>query len=286
MRSLGFYVILAPMKTTGKSNVSQITLICAVLALFCGCCFVGSAPVKHMCYNVRHCVGIDGKLDVARIASIIKAEKPDYVGLQEIDRCTERVHGMDQPEELARLTGMHSTFAKAIPYKGGEYGVMLLSRSKPLSVEKVPLPGQEPRVLLMCEFEDCVVCTTHLAVDSQKARSNSVAIIRKAIERFSSGKDKPVFISGDWNSLPDSDVLKELEKFLTVISDIGGRTFHGSSGAGPRDLNGKRPESYCIDYIAVDSAHASQFKPSDARVVEERKASDHAPIVVTVTRSK
>ena len=205
---------------------------------------------------------------------------------QEIDRCTERVHGMDQPEELARLTGMHSTFAKAIPYKGGEYGVMLLSRNKPLSVAKIPLPGREPRVLLMCEFEDCVVCTTHLAVDSQKARSDSVAIIRKAIASFSSGKDKPVFISGDWNSLPDSDVLKELEKFLTVVSDIGGRTFHGSSGAGPRDLNGKRPESYCIDYIAVDSAHALQFKASDARVVEERKASDHAPIVVTVTRSK
>ena len=274
------------MKTIDYNKVFRVALVCAVLSVFCGCCFAGGAPVKHMCYNVRHCVGIDGKLDVARIASIIKTEKPDYVGLQEIDRCTERVHGMDQPEELARLTGMHSTFAKAIPYKGGEYGVMLLSRNKPLSVAKIPLPGREPRVLLMCEFEDCVVCTTHLAVDSQKARSDSVAIIRKAIASFSSGKDKPVFISGDWNSLPDSDVLKELEKFLTVVSDIGGRTFHGSSGAGPRDLNGKRPESYCIDYIAVDSAHALQFKASDARVVEERKASDHAPIVVTVTRSK
>ena len=274
------------MKTVGNDNVFRIAWICAAVMAFGGCCAAGDAPVKHMCYNVRHCAGIDGRLDVDRIASVIKSEKPDYAGLQEIDRYTKRVHGMDEPAELARLTGMHATFAKAIPYGGGEYGVMLLSRTKPLSVEKVPLPGKEPRVLLMCEFEDCVVCTTHLAVDSQKARSDSVALIRKAIARFSSGKDKPVFISGDWNSQPDSDVLKKLGEFLTVVSDIRGRTFHGSSGAGPKNLNGKTLDSYCIDYIAVDSAHASQFKVSDVRVVEERRASDHAPIVVTVTRRK
>ena len=269
-----------------RSSCVVSFLAAACLLFFYGCCSSDGASVKHMCYNVRHCAGIDGKLDVARIASVIKAENPDYAGLQEIDSRTKRVHGMDQPAELSRLTGMHATFAKAIPYGGGEYGVMLLSRNKPLSVAKIPLPGREPRVLLMCEFEDCVVCTTHLAVDSQKARSDSVALIRDAIGRFAKGKDKPVFISGDWNSLPDSDVLKELEKFLTVISDIGGRTFHGSSVAGPGELNGKRPGSYCIDYIAVDSAHASEFKVCDARVVEERRASDHAPIVVTVTRSK
>ena len=236
-----------------------------------------------MSYNVRHCAGIDGRLDIARVASVIKAENPDYAGLQEIDRRTKRVRGADEPAELARLTGLHATFAKAIPYGGGEYGVMLLSRTKPVSVKKVPLPGREPRVLLMCEFEDCVVCTTHLAVDSQKARVDSVALIREAIKSFSAGKDKPVFISGDWNAQPDSDVLKDMGMFLTVVSDTGGRTFHGSSAAGPKELNGKKRGSHCIDYIAVDSAHAAKFRASDARTIEERKASDHAPIVVTVT---
>ena len=275
-----------PMNTLGKNGISRFLRMLVTMA-FCGCyAAAGGLPVKHMSYNVRHCAGIDGKLDVFRIASIIKAENPDYVGLQEIDRRTKRVHGADEPAELARFTGLYATFAKAIPYGGGEYGVMLLSRTKPIMVEKVPLPGKEPRVLLMCEFDDCVVCTTHLAVDSQKARVDSVVLIRDAITRFSAGKDKPVFISGDWNAQPDSDVLKELGKFLTVISDTGGRTFHGLSAAGPKELSGMMRGSYCIDYIAVDSAHAAKYKVSDARTVEERKASDHAPIVVTVTRKE
>ena len=260
--------------------------LCAIagLGIVCGCISAGGTSVKHMSYNVRHCAGIDGRLDVGRIASVINAEKPDFAGLQEIDRCTKRVDGIDEPAELARFTGMHATFAKAIPFQGGEYGVMLLSRKKPLAVEKLPLPGKEPRVLLVCEFEDCVVCTTHLAVDSAVSRAKSVEIIRGVVERFSLGKNKPVFVSGDWNALPDSAVLNEFGKFLKVVSDVNACTFHGSAKAGPKELSDKTAKKRCIDYIAVDSAHASHFSVSDARVVEDRVASDHAPTVATVAR--
>ena len=59
---------------------------------------------------------------------------------------------------------MHATFAQALPYQGGGYGVAVLSREKPLSVFKTPLPGAEPRVLLLCEFKDCWFGTTHLSL--------------------------------------------------------------------------------------------------------------------------
>ena len=42
--------------------------------------------------------------------------------------------------------------------------------------------------------------------------------------------------------------------------------------------------NHCIDFIAVDAAHASKYKASDARVVEDRKTSDHAPIRVTLDK--
>ena len=38
----------------------------------------------------------------------------------------------------------------------------------------------------------------------------------------------------------------------------------------------------CIDYIAVDAAHAGSVKVSAARTVEDRLSSDHAPVTVTV----
>ena len=207
----------------------------------------------------------------------IAAEKPDFVGLQELDTGALRSGSADEPAELARLTGLHVTFAKAIPFEKGDYGIALLSREKPISVTRIPLPGGEPRVLLLCEFADCVVGTTHLAVDSEKARTESIALIREAVGRFS-GK-KPVFLTGDWNSLPDSSVLAGLGEFLTVLSDTKCQTYHGSVVNGP-DGRPRDMSRFCIDYIAVDSGHADGIRVKDARVVDDRVTSDHAPIVV------
>ncbi len=252
--------------------------------LAAACCVVGvawaepttNAGLKIMSFNVRHCEGMDGKIDVARTAARIRAENPDFACLQEIDRRTARVDGVDQPRELGRLTGLHATFAKAIPYRGGEYGLLMLSREKPLAVERIPLPGKEPRVLLVCEFADVVVATSHLSVDSDTDRAASVPLIRSAFAKYG----KPVFFTGDWNAMPDSDVLTSLGEFMTVKSETKCQTFHG------RPLNGPdgRPldmSTFCIDYIACDRAHAAAFTVTDAHVVEDRVTSDHAPIVAT-----
>ena len=236
------------------------------------------AEVKIMTYNVMHCEGMDGRIDVARTAARINAESPDFACLQEIDWCTARVSGVDEPAELARLTGMHATFAKAIFFRGGQYGVMMLSREKPVAVVQLPLPGKEPRVLLVCEFRDCVVATSHLSVSGREEREASVPIIRNAFAKYK----KPVFFTGDWNSTPDSDVLKSLGGFLKVLSDTTGRTFHGRSASGPQgELHDKTP--FCIDYVAVDAGHARDFKVVDTHVVEDRVTSDHAPVVATVS---
>lgn len=244
-------------------------------------CLPAKPTVKIMSFNVRHCEGMDRKLDVARTAAAILAEKPDYVGLQELDTGAQRSQFIDEPAELARQTCMHVTFAKAIPYEKGDYGNALLSREAPVSVERIPLPGAESRVLLLCEFKDCVVGTTHLAVDSEKAREDSIAKIREAVARFA--KDKPVFLTGDWNSLPDSTVLKRLGRFLTVLSQTDCQTYHGSL---VRETDGRLKDMsrFCIDYIAIDAEHAKDWRVLDARVVEDRVTSDHAPILVRLSK--
>ena len=237
---------------------------------------IASAPpgFRLMSYNVRHCEGMDGRLDVPRIAAVVNRERPRFAALQELDRRTARARGADQPAELARLTGMVPTFARTIDFEGGEYGVMLLSRERPLAVERIPLPGAEPRVLLLAEFADCFVGCTHLSVASEEERADSVALIERAVK----GRKKPVFLAGDWNATPASPVLAGLSRFLRVLSPTDGRTYHGRPANGPDGVSA----GPCIDYIAVSSADAPSFDILSGGVVGDRLSSDHAPVVVTL----
>ena len=234
--------------------------------------------LKIMSFNICHCEGMDGRIDIARTAARIRAEDPDFACLQEVDWRTARVSGVDEPAELARLTGLHDTFAKAIFYRGGQYGVMILSREKPLSFEQIPLPGEEPRILLVCEFRDVVVATSHLSVGAEAERKASIPLIRRAFAKFK----KPVFFTGDWNATVDSAVLRDLREFLVLKSDTACQTFHGRPINGP-DGQPYDMSKFCIDYVACDKLHAPDFEVVDAHVVEDCETSDHAPIVTTLS---
>ena len=230
--------------------------------------------VRLMEYNIRHGAGADGRLDCGRVAEAVRRENPDFVALNEVDSRTSRVGGLDVPEEIGRLAGLNATFAKAIDYKGGGYGNAVLSREKPLDVLRIPLPGREPRVLLLCEFQDCWFGTMHL--DFGIHQFKSVDIVRGIVVEKS--KTKPVFITGDWNNTPDSKTLAMLREFMTILSGEKCRTFHGFMGD-------KISKTYCIDYIAVDSAHADAFAVLDAHVTPDEITSDHNPVFVAVELS-
>ena len=71
---------------------------------------------------------MDKKLDLKRIADLINRERPDLVGLQEVDRGAKRTEGKDEIAELAKLTRMDFSFAHNLDFQGGQYGVAVLSR--------------------------------------------------------------------------------------------------------------------------------------------------------------
>ena len=73
-----------------------------------------SQTLRIMTYNIHHCEGVDGKLDVERIAGVIRKQECDLVALQEVDRNTTRSQRVDQLAELGRLTGLQPYFGKAI----------------------------------------------------------------------------------------------------------------------------------------------------------------------------
>lgn len=221
---------------------------------------VQSKTIRVMDYNVRNCKGIDDDINYNRIANVINRHSPDVVAIQELDSITTRyntyVLGV-----LANLTDMHDYFAPARDYKGGKYGLGILSKKPALSMNYYPLPGsEEARVILIVEFEKFYFACTHLSL----TEVDQIASASKIRELFAT-LDKPVILAGDFNARPQSESIKAFDEFCTLLSDASQCTF-------PAD----QPSS-CIDYIF---ANDRTIKSSDFMVINEPQASDHRPLFV------
>ena len=102
-------------------------------------------PVAILTYNVRNCLGLDNVVDYERVARAISKINPDIVTLQELDSSTARSKHVDVLDKLPGFTGMVPTFHASIDYDGGKYGIGILSKKKPISIEGIALPGSEEK---------------------------------------------------------------------------------------------------------------------------------------------
>ena len=168
--------------------------------------------LRIMSYNIHNGIGMDGKVDYARIANVISDVNPDVVALQELDSITHR-SPVNVLEEIASVTGMNYVFGPAISYGGGKYGIGVMSKEKPLNVRNVSLPGrEEARTLLVVEFEKYIFLATHFSLTAAD-QIKSIEVILKEV--FS--KEKPVFMAGDMNSVPSSLTQKNIRKYFKVF---------------------------------------------------------------------
>lgn len=219
-----------------------------------------------MSYNVRNGKGMDNKRNLNRTAAVIRAAQPDVVALQEIDSVTRRSEGNDVAAVLGRKCSMYHTFSKAINYDGGGYGVALLSREKPVAVQRFALPGrEEARTLLYVEFEQYAVVSTHLSLTAED-RMASLAVIDSVATMCT----KPIYIAGDWNATPESAFGRALGEKMQYLTDTKACTF-------PAD----NPDRV-IDYIVAP--HDQAVEVLRREVVNEPMASDHRPIIAVVKR--
>lgn len=252
--------------------LQSLAFICMYLALsgFAGCQENSGESLTIMSYNVRNGRGMDNITDYQRVADIINRVNPDIVALQELDSATQRSEGIVLLDELSRRTGMLGTYGPAIDYQGGKYGVGILTRNKPLSTRIVPLPGtEEKRILLLVEMESYVLGCTHFSL-TQEDRMKSAEIISSSVTAY----NKPVFLAGDINDLPDSEVLTLLEQDWNTLSNKNLPTYRSD-----------RPEK-CIDYIFGYKNDYYVFEVIEALVGSEPVASDHSPLWVKVHVTK
>ena len=235
-----------------------------VLTTFLLTCLTFSAlGQKVMSYNVRHCAGMDWVVDYDRTTAVIAEQQPDVVALQELDSMTGRSGRRYQLGELADRTQYHPVFGSAIDFDGGKYGVGILTREQPLSTKRIPLPGEEPRVLLVVEMRDYVLASTHMDLE-EEARLASVPLIVEEAKRW----QKPFILAGDWNDTLGSPLLQAMTKRFTILS--------GNTPTFPAD----KPQE-CIDFIA--SFNTYTVDALESKVIEEPTASDHRPLMATLS---
>jgi len=225
---------------------------------------------RIMSYNVRNGKGLDDITDYQRIVDVIRKVNPDVIAIQELDKITNRSKGVDVLEEFAKYSGMYGTYGAAISYDGGNYGVGILSKEKPLSTKNIALPGrEEKRTFLVAEFDKYVMCCTHWSL-TKEDREASILIINEAVKEY----DKPVFLAGDLNSEPESDAIKHLSENWKILNNPKQPTFPSNN---PRET---------IDYIFGYLPKGQVYSIFQRAVMDEPLASDHRPLFVDVRIKK
>lgn len=225
-----------------------------------------------MTYNIHVGIGMDKKLDLRRIADVINQEKPDLVGLQEVDRGVQRTGRIDEIAELSKLTRMDYAFAFNLAYQGGQYGVAILSRFSIRATEHrlyKNLREAERRGFIRAEVKihGRIVnfVTTHLDYQHDDGRLFEAQQMLAALKDVNG----PLIVVGDFNDEPTGETYKLMRQQFDDAW-IPGR----GSGTGftyPTDKPAKR-----IDYIFMRSA--DPIKSRRAWIVNSL-ASDHLPVV-------
>ena len=214
-------------------------------------------------YNIRNATTDDGQVDFADVVATIQRADADFVALQELDSVTGRSKGKDVLRELALLSQYYPVYGSAIDYDGGKYGVGILSKQKPLAVRKIALPGrEEARVMLVAEFQDVVLACTHLSLTDEDRMASAGLILAEA-----EGSTKPFLVTGDFNAVPESDFIKQIEREFIVLSPKDKPTFPSRS-----------PKA-CIDYIASFKGSGESLLLREAEVMPRGRVSDHLPVL-------
>lgn len=232
------------------------------------------APLRIMTFNIHHGEGLDGRLDVERIAQVIRDARADIVGLQEVDRGVGRTDQRDLLKELSDLTGLRYAFGKNIDLEGGDYGNALLSRFPIVSEGNralEPIGGGEQRGVLQTVIDvtgrRVLVLTTHF--DHRRDSAQRPRSAAQMVDMVAQWGDGPVVMLGDFNDVPGSAAHATL---TSVAIDAWAAVGDGDGYTIPVKAPTRR-----IDWVLLRG-----LEPQEAQVIYT-EASDHLPLLITAT---
>ena len=240
-----------------------------------------ATPLRIVTWNLHAGVGLDGRLDVERLARELAALEPDVAALQEVDAYRPRSGFAAQWREYGRLAGLaafygpnlthvHAPGDEGPPGHAGrwveQYGNALLTRLPVRAAELHLLTCRsegdgyhEQRGCLEVDAGPAVWLCTHWGLHQEERSGQSRDLLAVAGRRAPA----PVVVLGDLNAV---SVSPEVMPLRQAWLDAG-------AGAGPTHPAG-RPQVR-IDYCFLPRS----WRVLEARVVDTA-ASDHLPLLV------
>lgn len=227
-------------------------------------------------FNIHHGKGLDKRVNLERIANIIKSSEADIIGLNEVDvSFGKRSQFENQAEIIAEHLKMDYIFGPVIRKRNrkntvGEYGNVILSRFNITNHKNHQLFSNpylaEPRRLLEVNVtilgKSVSAFVTHLSINPLLQRKQLMDI-KSIIQE----KNK-VVIMGDFNMNPLSRNHSYLCKFLKDSSEKAyGFTYPANN---PRKK---------LDYIFI----SQELSVVDSKVFTlDPMASDHLPVCTKI----
>ena len=180
-----------------------------------------------------------------------------------------------EAERLGQLLGMQHAFGKFMDFQGGAYGLAVLSRFPIVRSSSLRLPeGNEPRVAVVAEVrmpDETMMAIVNVHFDwvqDDRFRFAQAELLAKYLDTLT----MPYVLLGDFNDVPESRTLSLFRARATEAAKPAGENLTFSSTKPDRE----------IDYVFF--APATAFRAREVRVIDERVASDHRPVLAVLER--
>jgi endonuclease/exonuclease/phosphatase family metal-dependent hydrolase len=236
---------------------------------------------RILTYNVHSCRGVDGKLDVSRIATVIAQSRPDIVALQEVDVGRRRSDGVDQAHAIADRLSMSFHFNASVHVEEERYGDAILTALPMTVVKSGPLPTPpslkrlEPRGALWVEVtveggRKVQIINTHLGLVPLEQRAQADHLLGGEWLDHPKCAD-PLILLGDFNATPRYAAYKKLSAKLRDARRAAG--VRGGALTFP-----SRFPMIRIDHMFISpSIEVANMHAPDGALM--KLASDHLPLV-------
>ncbi len=223
-------------------------------------------------WNGRSSVGLYGGRSVDRIADVLTSLSLDVALLQELDVERARSGWIDQPRAIALRLGVEHVFGAALTHGGrAAYGNAILSHA-PLEEARTFVlpssPGAEPRActraLSPTRIGRIELVVTHFGLRRRDRRAQA-----EQVGAHLGPPQVPRVLGGDLNDGPRSSIIRTLEGDHLVRAKSP-PTFHSLVPI-------LRLDHFLVDRrLTVVGIERASLRAS-------RAASDHLPLVVTLT---
>jgi endonuclease/exonuclease/phosphatase family metal-dependent hydrolase len=226
--------------------------------------------IKVVTYNIRSCEGMDGQVDLPRVALVLKSFDADIIALQEVEMGRPRTLLVKQANALARILDMGCVYGEAEKCKPGSFGNAILSKYPIKGYINHQLPAHNPQRALLEVYLDVDgqlirFFNTHMELN----RDLRLKQIREFIVPLIQSSDTPAVLAGDFNETIDDLGIKYLMHYFTD-------TFVANTGLLTNTFISSKPTER-MDFIFLNDG----FVPLDYRI-QYADASDHLPVYAKI----